>query len=380
MLIPPPTSIPLVRADQISADPGFIEILDRAGASLVVTMAPAQVICLGAEAGELTASATQIVRPFGVAFDGTRLALTSRRSVEMYVLSRRLAAPYPTAPNRYDAIFVPIGSWFTGECNWHEIHLDGPSVVAVNTQFSCISRSDMRNSFEPLWRPPFVSTLMPEDRCHLNSFATDEQGRIRFATAFAETDAPRGYRDAPLDSGVIIDVMHDTIIAKGLGMPHSVRLYDGTLFVLDSATGSLWRMNLETRGGEPVVCLPGFTRGMCKLGDVLLIGISPLRDTARVHNLPVFAEGGDFPAGIAAVDFHTGRVLGMLRLPNTIAEVFDIGVVPGVRRLHIQNPSADHLIGIETPAAVYWLNAGEPGPQLPPSLVPQAPAAQNISA
>ncbi len=365
MSLPPPAAVPLARADQVQADSGFVDVLDRAGASLVVTAAPGQAICIGAEGGGLTVDATRIIHPFGTAFDGARLALTSRRTVEMYALSRQLAAPYPAAPGRYDAIFVPVGNWRTGECLLHEIHLDGPSIVAANTLFSCISRSDMRHSFEPLWKPPFISALMPEDRCHLNSFAADAQGRIRFVTAFAETDARRGYRDVPLDSGVVIDVMHNTVIAKGLGMPHSVRVFDETLFVLDSATGSLWRMNLETRKGEAMLRLPGFTRGMRRLGDVLIIGISPLRDTAKARELPVFADNPDCKAGLAAVDFHTGKVLGMLRLPETIVEVLDITIVPGARRLHIQNPAADNLVAIETPAAVYWLSAEEPLPQLP---------------
>lgn len=357
----PPAHVPLVQSDQVRSDPAFLRILDDFGGSLVVTAAPGQAICLGAEDRKLTVSATRIVGPFGVAFDGARLALTARRSVEVYALSRRLASSYPAATGCYDAICVPIGSWRTGECMLREIRLDGPSIVAANTNFSCISRTDMRASFEPLWRPPFISALMPEDRCHLNSFATDAQGRVRFVTAFAETDTHRGYRNVPLDSGVIIDVIHDTTIAKGLGMPHSVRLYDDALYVLDSATGSLWRMNLETRAGVAMAHLPGFTRGMCRIGDSLIVGISPMRDTAQVLNLPVFAAKADFKAALAAIDIHTGQVQGMLRLPDTIVEILDIGIVPTVRRLHIQNPAADNLVAIETPSAVYWLRSEDPG-------------------
>jgi len=38
----------------------------------------------------------------------------------------------------------------------------------VNTRFSCLCTLDGVHSFVPRWRPPFVSALAPEDRCHLN--------------------------------------------------------------------------------------------------------------------------------------------------------------------------------------------------------------------
>lgn len=360
---PPQIAPQLTRTGEIEVDAAFIDILDCAGVSLVATAAPGQVMCLGAEAGRLTADITPLEIPFGVACDGQRLALTTQRTVEVYTISRRLAAPYPAAPGKYDAICVPIGNWRTGECRLHEIHLQGSGVVTVNTQFSCISRSDMRHSFEPLWRPSFITALMPEDRCHLNSCAVDEQGRIRYVTAFAETDEPRGYRNLPLASGVIIDVVQNQVVGKGLGMPHSVRLYNGAIHVLDSATGSLWRMDPQTRAAEVVVSLPGFTRGMCRLDDVLMIGLSPLRDTAKARNLPVFSRGEAFQAGIAAVDIRSGQVLGMLRLPRTVNELFDIAIVPGARRVHIQNPILDHLTAIETPDGGYWMSLAQTGKQ-----------------
>ena len=49
---------------------------------------------------------------------------------------------------------------------------------AVNTRFSCLCTFDDQHSFVPRWRPPFVSGLAPEDRCHLNGMAiVDEAPR-----------------------------------------------------------------------------------------------------------------------------------------------------------------------------------------------------------
>jgi len=40
----------------------------------------------------------------------------------------------------------------------------------------------MVHSFKPVWKPPFISTLAPEDRCPLDGLAMKE-GMPRYATA-----------------------------------------------------------------------------------------------------------------------------------------------------------------------------------------------------
>ena len=43
----------------------------------------------------------------------------------------------------------------------------------------------------PRWRPPFVSALAPEDRCHLNGLGLVD-GRPKYVTALGETDTAGG--------------------------------------------------------------------------------------------------------------------------------------------------------------------------------------------
>ena len=57
-------------------------------------------------------------------------------------------------------------------------------VVFVATLFGCLATLSERASFQPLWRPPFLSALVPEDRCHLNGLALRD-GRPAFVTAEA---------------------------------------------------------------------------------------------------------------------------------------------------------------------------------------------------
>jgi uncharacterized protein (TIGR03032 family) len=47
----------------------------------------------------------------------------------------------------------------------------GDDVWIVNTRFSCLCTLDPDYSFVPRWRPPFITALAAEDRCHLNGLA-----------------------------------------------------------------------------------------------------------------------------------------------------------------------------------------------------------------
>jgi uncharacterized protein (TIGR03032 family) len=343
---------------ETTADQAFIELLQRTNISLIAALRPGGIACFGGQDGALVMSFTPMAVSLGMATDGTRLAVGYRREIAVFAPSTRLAEHLPGKPRQHDVLFVPVGAFRTGECMVHEMTLDGTSVVFANTQFSCLSRADGFSSFVPMWKPPFVSVLMPEDRCHLNSFATDGR-RIRYATAFAASDKPKGYRELPIDAGVIIDVEANAVVATGLIKPHSVRLFDNKLYVLNSAAGEVRRVDLDARGSETLATLPGFTRGLRLHNDVLFVGLSTLRASARTLGLPLDGRADSLFTGIAAIDRNSGRLLGMLRLPPGVEELFDFVVMPGYRRPLVLDPSPEAQgIGIETPAGSYWMTAG----------------------
>ena len=324
----------------------------------MASLRPGAVACFGAQDGALFMSVTPMAVPLGLASDGKRFAVGGRREITVFAPSTRLAEHLPGKPGHHDVVFVPVNTYRTGECMVHDMLLDGPSAVFVNTQFSCIGRADGLSSFIPLWKPQFISMLMPEDRCHLNSFAT-EGNRIRYATSFATTDKPQGYRELPINAGVIIDVETNAIVVAGLIKPHSVRMFDGKLYVLNSAAGEVLRVDIAARASETVATLPGFTRGLRTHGNVLFVGLSTLRASARSLGLPLGSRADTLFAGIAAIDRDSGRVLGMLRLPAGIEELFDFVVIPGFSRPLVLDSSPDSpSIGIETPDGSYWMAAG----------------------
>jgi hypothetical protein len=56
---------------------------------------------------------------------------------------------------------------------------------------------------------------MPDDRCHLNGL-TVVDNRIGYATAFAASDAPRGWSETRLTGGVLTEVPSGNIVLDGL--------------------------------------------------------------------------------------------------------------------------------------------------------------------
>ena len=81
----------------------------------------------------------------------------------------------------------------------------GDELWVVNTRFSCLCTLHPDYSFVPRWRPPFITALAAEDRCHLNGLAIVD-GRPKYVTALGETDTAGGWRADKPQGGCLMDV------------------------------------------------------------------------------------------------------------------------------------------------------------------------------
>ena len=85
----------------------------------------------------------------------------------------------------YDRLYVPQVGYITGDVDIHDMAVDRHGLlVFVNTLFACLATVSETHSFQPLWKPPFISKLAAEDRCHLNGLAMRD-GSPAFVTAGA---------------------------------------------------------------------------------------------------------------------------------------------------------------------------------------------------
>lgn len=241
--------------------------------------------------------------------------------------------------NLHDACYVPREMFTTGELDVHDIGLlkDG-RVVFVNTLYNCLATTSERHSFAPLWKPPFISKIIKEDRCHLNGLAM-EDGVPRYVTATSKSDTVDGWRDRRTDGGVVVDVHTGEIVVGGLSMPHSPRLYRGRLWVLNSGTGELgWverGSSAEAGRFHVLTFCPGFARGLAFHGKYAFVGLSKPR-YERFEGLALdrrLAETDSEPwCGIQVIDLDTGACEHWFRIDGPVAELYDLGVVPGVVR------------------------------------------------
>ena len=184
----------------------------------------------------------------GIVADPTRLTIGGANTVWEYRNMPALAKKLEPA-GKHDACYLPRRIHVTGDIDIHELAWDGNNELwVVNTRFCCLCTLDAEHSFYPRWRPPFVSALAPEDRCHLNGLAMVD-GRPKYVTALGETDTAGGWRANKARGGILMDIESNEILLRGLSMPHSPRWYQGKLWLLESGEGSL----AASRPGAPHV-------------------------------------------------------------------------------------------------------------------------------
>jgi uncharacterized protein (TIGR03032 family) len=327
--IAPPTASTSVEF-RYSQTESFVAVLSEIGASLIVTTYQANKLLVARVAGDgLSTLVRTFDRPMGLAMGADRLALGCRDQI-WEMRSAPGIAPQVEPAGQHDACFVPRSSHVTGDIGVHELAFAGDELWVVNTRFSCLCTLDPAYSFVPRWRPPFITSLAAEDRCHLNGLAMVE-GQPKYVSALGETDAPHGWRANKAQGGCLAEVNSGEAISRGLSMPHSPRWHDGRLWLLESGTGQLVLVDPATGGRQTVAELPGFARGLALCGRYAFVGLSRIRPTSTMDGVPLAERRDELKCGVAVVELGAGRVCAMLEFETAVEEIFDVQLLGGVR-------------------------------------------------
>ena len=342
------------RSDQtrISVSRGFGNWLGRTGCSLAFTSyQTGQLFLVGQlPSGQVSFHQQNYVRAMGVHATPRRLYVGSL--FQIWRLENVLA-PHERANEHFDRLFVPRNAQTTGDIDVHELGVDRAGrVIFVNTKYSCLATMSLTHGFTPLWKPPFISRLAAEDRCHLNGLAMDG-GAPAFVTAVSRSDITGGWRDRRHEGGVLIDVRDDRIVTDQLSMPHSPRVAADGVYLLDSGRGMLCRVDPASGAKEDIAFCPGFLRGLAIHNGHAVVTVSLPREGA-FSGLALQDElakrDGEPWCGICIVDLRSGDLVEWIRLDGAIRELFDVAVITGVKcpmALGITSPDIQSLVSFD---------------------------------
>ena len=351
----PSTSAPSL---EITASRQFTSWLAEQNLSLAFTTYQAgKVFFIGLQPnGQLSVFERSFERCMGLYAEGSTLYMSSL--YQLWRFENALSAGQ--VHNGYDGVYVPQVGYITGDLDVHDVVVEVPPqpplprgeqekqnfvrpltkgglgrVIFVNTLFSCLATVSEKYSFIPLWQPPFISKLAAEDRCHLNGLALRD-GLPRYVTAVSQSDVADGWRDRRSDGGCVIDISSNEIILTGLSMTHSPRWYRDKLWLLNSGTGEFGYADIERGVFEPVAFCPGYMRGCAFSGDFAIVGLSKPRHNKTFSGLSLDenlrAKDAEPRCGLVVIDLRNGDIVHSLRIEGVVEELYDVQVLPGVRR------------------------------------------------
>ncbi|MGH1578742.1 TIGR03032 family protein [Planktotalea sp.] len=332
------------QTEVLLASQGFTSWLADNGCSVALTTYQAgRLFLIGRKPnGSLRANERLIEQCQGLWTNGRTLWTSGLHTLWRFENNLR---PEQTIGDGVDCRFAPREGRVTGQIDIHDIGLgdtnqfdeqteqNAPGPIFVSTAYNCLATLSEAASFRPLWRPPFISKVVGEDRCHLNGLAMDDD-RAAYVSAVSRSDVADGWRERRQDGGVILDVHSGEAVATGLSMPHSPRLYDGKLWVLNSGRGEL--CTIDPANGEitPIAFCPGFARGLAFVNRFAIVGLSRPRRNQTFEGLELqdLLQSKDTAArcGLLVIDIDTGRTVEWLRFEHTIDELYDIAVLQNV--------------------------------------------------
>lgn len=295
-------------------------------------------------------------KPMGIAVKGDKMLIAAKDEIHLLENSRELATHYPNKENTYDSLWLPRITFHTGQVDMHDIAFGDDGIYAVNTSFSCLCKVDGNFNFTPIWQPPFIDKLASEDRCHLNGLVMIN-GKPKYVTALGTTNTRQGWRDDITSGGILMDVDTNEIILDGLAMPHSPRMHNGDLYLLQSAKGELIKVNTEKKTYEVVKKFEGFSRGLDIFGDYAFVGFSKLRKNSSTFAKLSFSEKADF-AGIKIIHLPTQAEVGEIKYQASVDEIYEVAVIPDMIRPNVLNTiNPIHKQSLSIPGSTYWANS-----------------------
>jgi uncharacterized protein (TIGR03032 family) len=285
------------------------------------------VMAIGAPQGRPRLTFLPMPHPSGLAVDRreSRVYVASTRNPnQVFVLGANRGGPRRA---KAPGALVPVSSTFyPGSLYLHDLAVFGSTLYGNATGHNVVVSLAPDGTFAPVWWPRCIERAgrpsMERNHIQLNSIAGGPSlGESFFSASSTSVGRLRpGHLNYPVDGrGVIFSGRTREPICTGLTRPHSARRSGGKLWVANSGYGEL---GFVSRGAlEVVTRLPGWTRGLCLVGDVAFVATS--RVLPRYRGYAPGLDVLESRCAIHAVSVSSGRVLGRLEWPHG-SQVFAI--------------------------------------------------------
>ena len=333
-------------------------ILEALGVSVLIsTYQAGRVVALGSHEGQLQVAFSRFDQAMGLCRTPNGIVVGSRDAIWTLPANREIA-PHLEPRSTHDIAFLARQAHWTGPVMGHDLAWCAGKLWLVNTLFNGLVTIEMPWSFVPQWRPGFIGQWEAGDRCHLNGLAIKEDASApAYVTVLGESNTTGGWRENKAAGGCLIDVERGEAVLRGLSMPHSPRLYQDQLYLLNSGFGDLAVVNTAQQRLETVARLPGFTRGLDCFAGYAFVGMSQIRETAVFGGLPLQSNQDQLRCGLAVVNLSSGVVEAMFWFLSGVEEVFAVTVLPGWKNPILIGPDRD----LDSSQTV-WLVPGDAGP------------------
>jgi len=338
----------------IDFDPNVPKILgDLEIVIAISTYQLGKVIFVGSRNNNIVQVPISFKKPMGIAVDGDRLAVATLDEIHIFKNSSQLAKNFPYSNNSFDKLYLPRAVYFCGETDLHDISFGKGGIWAVNTKFSCLATINVDYSFSPKWKPPFISSLVPEDRCHLNGMAMKD-GLPAYVTALSQSDNADGWRENITKSGVLMEVPSGKIILDNLAIPHSPRIYKENIYIVLSASGEVLKFNPKTKESKIIKKIDGFIRGMTIYKNYMFIGLSKVREASKTFSkLPTSTMTKN--AGMIILNLENNQIEGRLTYKTKVEEIYDVQLIPNTSIVGLLNSSDEkHKNAISIKGNSFW--------------------------
>ena len=314
-------------------------ILTQLGASLLISSYHVgELVSVGVGLEGLELSFHHFQRAMGIAVRENQLAVGTQTAIWFLPRDDELASRFQPA-GRYDSCYLARSARFTGEILSHDLAWTGGG--ALGGQHAILVSLHVRRSAQ--LRAALATEVhhgaggrgpLPPERAGLGRGWTEvrqRSGRDRRRGGVAAQQGDERLPDRPGQRG-------DG--DRGLAMPHSPRIHEGRVWLLDSGRGRLVVADLARGAVETVAELPGYTRGLAMIGSLAFVGMSkPRKTNPDTGGVPIAGRDQPLKSGVAVVDLASGRQVALLEFQSSIEEVFDVQVLPGVRSPLILGPN-----------------------------------------